>query len=101
MGKNLPVPGVQEIHCGGSNMWPGIIVQQQYSKVKKHLQGLRIQIDEDDQEEVRRWLRLQHASFYHQGFDCLICHSDKCLNSYGDNVEKQTAYVPIPSPCIT
>jgi hypothetical protein len=37
MRKNLPVPGVQEVHCGATNALPGIIVQQQYSKLTKHL----------------------------------------------------------------
>jgi hypothetical protein len=30
MGKNFPVPGVEEVDCGVSNVWLGIIVQQQY-----------------------------------------------------------------------
>jgi hypothetical protein len=63
--------------------------------------GLRLQTDEDVQEEVRRWPRLQDAPFYRQGFDCLIYRCDNCLNRYGDRVEKQTAYVPVPNPCVT
>jgi hypothetical protein len=66
------VPSVQEVHCGAGNVWPGIIVQQQRSKLKKHLRGLRFQINEDIQQDVKRWLRLHDASFYHQGFDSLI-----------------------------
>jgi hypothetical protein len=57
-------------------------------KLQKHLRGLRFQPDEDFQEEVKRWLRLQHASFYRQGFDCLIYRCNKCLDRYGDYIEK-------------
>jgi hypothetical protein len=63
-------------------------VQQQRSRLKKHFRGLRVQTYEDFQEEVKRWLRLQDTSFYHQGFESLIHRRDNCLNSYGDNVEK-------------
>jgi hypothetical protein len=101
MGKNLPVPSVHGVHCGASNVWPDIILQQQCSKLKKHLRGLRFQTDEDVQEEVRRWLRLQDASFYQKGYDSLIHRCDKCLNKYGDYVEKQTACVPVSDPCVT
>jgi hypothetical protein len=66
-------------------------------KLKKHLRGLRFQTDEDVEEEVMRWLRLQD----HQGFDSFICRYQKCLNMYGDYVEKQPAYVPISKSCLT
>jgi hypothetical protein len=54
-----------------------------------------LQTDEDILEEVKQWLRLQDKSSYYKGFDRLIYRCDKCLNRYGDCVEKQTAYVPI------
>jgi hypothetical protein len=79
MGKNLPVPSVQEVHCGAGNVWPGIIV---------HLRGLRFQTDEDVQEEVKRWLSLQDDSFYRRGVDSFICLYGNCLNIYVDYVEK-------------
>jgi hypothetical protein len=66
----------------------------------KHIRGLRFQTDEDVQENVKRWLRVQDKSFY-QGFDFFICRYDKCLNTYGDCVGKQTAQVPISNPCVT
>jgi hypothetical protein len=53
MGKNVAVPGVQEVHCGANNVWPGIILQQHYSKLKKHYQGLCFQTDENVHEEVK------------------------------------------------
>jgi hypothetical protein len=34
-------------------------------------------------------------------FDSLIYSYGKHLNSYGDYVKKQTAYVPISNPCVT
>jgi hypothetical protein len=48
-GKNLPVPSVEEFHCGATSVWLDIIVQQQYPKLEKHLRGLRFQTDEDVQ----------------------------------------------------
>jgi hypothetical protein len=71
------------------------------TKLKKHLQGLRFQTDEDVKQEVKWWLRLQDATFYHQGLDCLIYRCDKFVNRYGDCVEKQTAYVPTSNTCVT
>jgi hypothetical protein len=82
--KNLPVPSVQGVHCGTSKVWPGIFVQQQYSQLKNHIRILRFQTDEDVQEEVKRWLRKQNASFYRQDFKFLMYRYDKCLNMYAD-----------------
>jgi hypothetical protein len=59
-----------------------------YPKLKKHLQGLHFQTDEDVREEVEQWLHLQDASFYYQDFDSLIYCCGKCLNRYGDYIEK-------------
>jgi hypothetical protein len=53
MGKNLPVPSAQEVRCGASDVWPGIMVQEQHSKLKKHIRGLRFQIDEGAKGEVK------------------------------------------------
>jgi histone-lysine N-methyltransferase SETMAR len=72
-----------------------------FPKLKKQLQGLHIQTDEAVQEDIKRWLCVQDISFYHQGFDSLIFCYDKCFNSYGDYVKKQTAYMPISNPCVT
>jgi hypothetical protein len=38
--------------------------------------------------ELKRWLRLQEALFYHQGFEFLIYGCDKRLKRNGDYVEK-------------
>jgi hypothetical protein len=86
--KKLPVQIDQEVNCDASNVWPGIMVHQPYSKLKKHLGGLRFQTDEDVQEEVKQSLSLQDASFYHQSFDSLIYRYDNCFNRYGDYIEK-------------
>jgi hypothetical protein len=59
-----------------------------FPKLEKHTRGLRFQTDEDVQEEVKRWLRLRDASFYHQGFGFLIHRYDKCPNRYGNYIEK-------------
>jgi hypothetical protein len=58
---------------------------QLFPELKKHLQGLRFQ---NDEEEVKWWLRLNDASFYHQVLDCLINRCDNFVNRYGECVEK-------------
>jgi hypothetical protein len=50
-----------------------------FSKMKKHSQT-----DEDIKVEVKQWMHLQEASFYHQGFD----HCDQCFNRYTGYVQK-------------
>jgi histone-lysine N-methyltransferase SETMAR len=40
-----------------------------FLKLKKHLRGLRLQTHEDVEEELKLWLHLQEASFYHRRFD--------------------------------
>jgi hypothetical protein len=55
-----------------------------FPKMKKHLGIICFQTEEDVEVEVKQWLHLQDASFYHQGFDCLICCCDMYLNRYGD-----------------
>jgi hypothetical protein len=60
-----------------------------FLKLKKHVWGLRFESDEGVKEEVKRRLRQQGSSFYHQGFDCLIYCRENCLSKYGDYVEKQ------------
>jgi hypothetical protein len=39
-------------------------------------------------DEVQKWLREQHISFYHQGLKKLIMLSVKCLKKYRNYVEK-------------
>jgi hypothetical protein len=88
MGKNLRVPNVQVVLCRESNLWPGTVVQQQYSKLKRNLRGISFSTDEDVQQEVKRRTGLQDVSFYLHGFDTLMYSSNKCLNRCGDYVEK-------------
>jgi hypothetical protein len=67
-----------------------------FPKMKKHLQSLHFQIDKDVKVQVKQWQCLQEAQFCHQGFEALIYRYDMCLNRYGDYVQNQTLYVPIP-----
>jgi histone-lysine N-methyltransferase SETMAR len=71
-----------------------------FPRLKKHLRGLCFWTD-DVQEEVKWWLHLQDASFYHQHFESLIYCYGKCLNRYGNYIDKLTAYVPVSKPCVT
>jgi len=43
--------------------------------------------------DVRAWFREQPKEFYAAGFQGLVKRWDKCLNLYGDSVEKQMLFV--------
>ena len=57
--------------------------------VQKFSEG-RTSIEDDDAVEraVRAWFRQQPKEFYAAGFQGLVKRWDKCLNLYGDYVEK-------------
>jgi hypothetical protein len=38
--------------------------------------------------KVQKWLQEQDISFYHQGLENLIVCYDRCLNKFGDCLEK-------------
>jgi hypothetical protein len=59
-----------------------------FAKLKKHVQVLCFQTDEDIQEEVKLWLCLQDTAVYHQAFDSLIYHYGKCPSGYDDCIKK-------------
>jgi hypothetical protein len=44
--------------------------------------------DEDDETEVRKWLRQQSEDFYSVGFDALVKRWGNCINVGGGHVEK-------------
>jgi hypothetical protein len=51
--------------------WFGTIGLPPVPKLENYLRDLRFRTEEDVQEEVKWWLRLQNASFYHQDFESL------------------------------
>jgi hypothetical protein len=44
--------------------------------------------DEEDETDVRKWLRQQSEDFYAAGFDALVKRWDKCIGVGGRYVEK-------------
>jgi len=56
--------------------------------LKHHLSGERFPDEDAVQRAVRAWFRQQPKEFYPAGFQGLVKRWDKCLNLYGDYVEK-------------
>jgi len=56
--------------------------------LKHHLSGERFPDDDAVERAVRAWFRQQPKEFYAAGFQGLVKQRDKCLNLYGDYVEK-------------
>jgi len=55
---------------------------------KHHLSGERFPDDDAVERAVRAWFRQEPKEFYAAGFQGLVKRWDKCLNLYGDYVEK-------------
>ena len=56
--------------------------------LKHHLSGERFPDDDAVERAMRAWFRQQPKEFYAAGFQGLVKQWDKCLNLYGDYVEK-------------
>ncbi|GBN50619.1 hypothetical protein AVEN_221032-1 [Araneus ventricosus] len=54
----------------------------------KHLSGTRFSSNSDAKTAAENWLNGQGRDFYKAGLNKLVLHSDKCLNRFGDYVEK-------------
>jgi len=59
-----------------------------FGPLKRHLSGQCFKTDEDIKEAVKDWFSTRVPEFYAQGIDALVHRWDKCLNKYGDYVEK-------------
>ena len=59
-----------------------------FGPLKHHLSGERFPDDDAVERAVRTWFRQQPKEFYAAGFQGLVKRWDKCLNVYGDYVEK-------------
>jgi hypothetical protein len=53
-----------------------------------HFSGERFPDDDAVERAVRAWFRQQPKEFYTTGFEGLVKRWDKCLNMYGDYLEK-------------
>jgi hypothetical protein len=67
--------------------------------LKKHLVGKKFDDTDEVQEEVMMWFRGQAADFCGSGIWKLVPRLDKCLDSAGDYVEKQSCVKAIHSQC--
>ncbi|GBO40029.1 hypothetical protein AVEN_29790-1 [Araneus ventricosus] len=54
----------------------------------KHLSGIRFSSDSDVKTAAKNWINGQGREFYQDGFNKSVLRSDKCLNRFGDHVEK-------------
>ena len=59
-----------------------------FGPLKHHISGERFPDDDVVERAVRAWFRQQPKEFYAAGFQGLVKWWDKCLNLYGDYVEK-------------
>ena len=56
--------------------------------LKQHLSGERLPDDDAVQRTACAWFRQQPQELYAAGFQRLVKQRDKCLNLYGDYIEK-------------
>jgi hypothetical protein len=59
-----------------------------FPKLKEFLGRKRMETDAEVKETVTAWLNGLAAEFYDEGTVKLLSRLDKCLNLYGDYVEK-------------
>uniref|UniRef100_A0A1B6ITX5 Tc1-like transposase DDE domain-containing protein n=1 Tax=Homalodisca liturata TaxID=320908 RepID=A0A1B6ITX5_9HEMI len=59
-----------------------------FPNMKKWLGSQRFTDDEELKNSVSGWLRAQAADFYAAGIEKLVTRYDKCLNNFGNYVEK-------------
>jgi hypothetical protein len=68
-------------------------------KKKKRLRGGRFPSGDTVKVEVQKCLREQDVFFHREGLENLIICYDKCLNKFGNNVERQRTDVQ-KYPCV-
>jgi transposase len=59
-----------------------------FPEMKNHTRDQRFNSNENVQNEVKKWLRVEDAFFFYEGLDKLIYRYDSCLNSLCDYMEK-------------
>jgi len=59
-----------------------------FGPLKRHLSGKRFQSDDAVVAEVHTWLKSLDGNFFTEGILALVPRWDKCINLYGDYVEK-------------
>jgi hypothetical protein len=56
--------------------------------LKKHLAGKKFEDDDEVQEAVMTWFKVQAADFYDSGIQKLVPRFNKCLDNAGDYIKK-------------
>jgi hypothetical protein len=59
-----------------------------FGNLKEHLSGKRFASDQEVENETRNSFTNLDSNFYAEGILKLVSHWDKCLNQFGDYVEK-------------
>ena len=59
-----------------------------FGPLKRHLSGQTFTTDADCETAVKQWLSSNVRQFYQDGIIALVTRWDKCLNRFGDYVEK-------------
>ncbi|GBM73241.1 hypothetical protein AVEN_94686-1 [Araneus ventricosus] len=68
-----------------------------FPKLKEHLTGRRFSSESDVKKVADNWLNGQERDFCQAGLNKSILRSDKCLNRFGDCVEKLSTNMPLNS----
>ena len=64
-----------------------------FHRLKKHLAGRKFDDDDDEvQENVMTWFKVQAADFYDSEIRKLVPRFNKCLNNGGDCVKNKVMY---------
>ena len=59
-----------------------------FPALKRHLSETRFTSDDAVKTAAEKWLNEQGPDYYQAGINKLVKRSDKCLNRFGDYVEK-------------
>ncbi|GBO04851.1 hypothetical protein AVEN_220709-1 [Araneus ventricosus] len=70
------------------------ILEHLFPHMKTWFATQRFDDDEEFHSGVRAWLKSQASKFYDDGVNKLVYRCDKCLNLYGDYIEKLLNNLP-------
>jgi len=77
-----------EIHKQSVAVYGNVMNFHLFLHLKKHLAGNKFDDDDEAQEEVTTWFKVQTADFYDSGIQKLVPRVIKCLDNACNYVEK-------------
>ena len=77
-----------EIHKQILAVYGNVMNRDLFLHLKKHHAGKQFDDDDEMQEEVMTWFKVQAADFYDSGIKKLVPRLNKYLDNAGDYVEK-------------